>query len=229
MTKIIRMNKAFYCCFAAMLLQYNHTLLAADLSCPNPSGGTNGGSSGQFGPFDYRDPSVRTGPSNPLHLVESAHFTAEVATLTRGQSGYLAGDLSYTLRAFPNHHRALQSLADLGIRDKISKPDHLPYTIPCFFIRAKNYAPTDGMVNAVFAYYLANMNQKDMALTEVEQAIKKAGNNPRIYYDIGLAYYYIGDYNKAMESSEIAKKLGSSAVGLDTLLSQVIHKNNVKR
>lgn len=212
-----------------MLLQYNYTLLAAELSCPNPSGSTTGGSSGQFGPFDYRDPSARTGPSNPLHLVEMAHFTPEVATLTRGHSGYLTGELSYTLRAFPNHHRALQSLADLGIRERKSNVDGLPYSIPCLFSRAKNYAPTDGMVNAVFAYYLANINQKDMALTEVEQAIKKAGNNPRIYYDIGLAYYYIGDYNKAMESSEIAKKLGSSAVGLDTLLSQVIHKNNVKR
>jgi len=226
MTKIIRMNKAFYFCFAAMLLQYNHTLLAADLSCPNPSGSTNGGSSGQFGPYDYRDPSARTGPSNPLHLVEMAHFTAEIAT---GSTYNLAGGLNYTLRVFPNHHRALQSLADLGIRERKSNVDGLPYTIPCLFFRAKNYAPTDGMVNAVFAYYLANMNQKDMALTEVEQAIKKAGNNPRIYYDIGLAYYYIGDYNKAMESSEIAKKLGSSAVGLDTLLSQVIHKKNVKR
>ncbi len=197
------------------------TCYAATLECPNARGSTNGGHSGQFGPFDYRDPANRIGPSSPLHVVEIYHFTTGVATLTKGESSSVTGDLSYTLRAFPNHHRALQSLADLGIQAKRINVGDLPYSIPCFFIRAKNYSPTDGMVDAVYAYYLANMNQKDLARIEADLAIKKADNNPRIYYDSGLAYYYIGEFKKAKECSEMAKKLGSTAVGLDTLLSKV--------
>jgi tetratricopeptide (TPR) repeat protein len=224
----VGINQVFFLCFAVMLALNSPTSIATDLSCPNPSGQTNGGNPNQFGPYDYRDSAAKTGLSSPLQMVESRHFNTDVATLTHGLSSTIAGDLSYTLRVFPNHHRALQSLADLGLRDKKMNIQDLPFTIPCFFIRAKNYAPTDGMVNAVYAYYLANLNQKDLALTEAEQAIKKAGNNSRIYYDVGLAYYYMGNYNKAQEYSNTAKKLGSTAVGLDILLSKVFPKGNIK-
>ncbi len=205
---------------ATILFFQNVTVYAINTDCPNPTGSTNGGNPGQYGPFDYRDPAVRTGNPSPLQLVEMGHFTTEVATLTRGNTGSMTHDLDYTLRAFPNHHRALQSLADLGIRvKKIKGGEDMTYTIACYFIRAKNYAPTDGMVNALYAYYLANMNQKDLALAEVDQALKKAGTNPKVYYDAGLAYYYLGDLKKAQECSIIAKKLGSNAVGLANLLA----------
>lgn len=72
-----------------------------------------GGGQG-FGPFDYTDPETarpgKYGQSPPLHLVEIAHFTPEVEHLVRGKSGAIYGDLDYTLRAFPNHHRALWSM-----------------------------------------------------------------------------------------------------------------------
>lgn len=66
-----------------------------------------------FGPFDYRDPEAR---GEPLRLVESAHFTPSVESLVKGNSGTVAGDLDYTLRAFPNHHRALYSVAQYAFR-----------------------------------------------------------------------------------------------------------------
>jgi tetratricopeptide (TPR) repeat protein len=226
MTNKDRISTTFFLCFSVILAINSHTSVATDLSCPNPSGQTNGGPSSQFGPYDYRDSANRAGP---LHLVEMWHFNTDVATLTQGLSSSVAGDLSYTLRAFPNHHRALQSLADMGLRDKKLHISGLAFTIPCFFIRAKSFAPTDGMVNAVYSYYLANMNQNDLALTEAEQAIKNASNNARVYYEVGLTYYYLGDYNKAHEYSNLAKKLGSTAVGLDTLLSRVSPKNMSKR
>ncbi len=204
--------------------------VSADLKCPDATKANN---RGHFGPFDYRDPSARNGtPSNPspLELVDSAHFTPEVATLTRGNSStIIEQDINYTLLSFPNHHRALQTLADFGLRKKSSTSQFLTYTIPCYFIRAKHFAPTDGMVDAVYAYYLANLNQKDMAHQEAEEALKKANNNPRVYYHTGLAYYYLGEYEKAKECSNQAKKLGSKAVGLETLLSQVSSKSAISK
>ena len=57
-----------------------------------------------YGPYDYR-----TDRGNRLYLVESAHFTPVVESLISGLSGPLGAELDYTLRAFPNHHRALIS------------------------------------------------------------------------------------------------------------------------
>ena len=61
---------------------------------------------GGYGPYDY---------TNPIHfreklpIVEGAHFDAGVESLRghlKKNAGTLDGDLDYTLRAFPNHHRA---------------------------------------------------------------------------------------------------------------------------
>ena len=57
-----------------------------------------------FGPFDYR-----TERGYNLDVVESYHFTPPVEALIRGSSGTIGGDLDYTLRAFPNHDRALNA------------------------------------------------------------------------------------------------------------------------
>ena len=59
----------------------------------------------QYGPYDYRI------DKDKLPIVEIAHFTAQVESLLRGQSmASFAGDISYTLQRFPNHHRALMSV-----------------------------------------------------------------------------------------------------------------------
>lgn len=168
----------------------------------------------QFGPFDYRDPKA------PLSTVEIAHFTPDVATLKAGQSGYLEQDIDYTLRAFPNHHRALQSLADLALRTGKVKISGMHFSVPCFFIRASKFVPTDGMVDAIYAYYLARSNQKDLALTMARQAMQKTPKNPRIAYTVGLAYFYADDYKSARDYAKMAKDLGSTAVGLDNLLAR---------
>src|SRR5690349_7606114 len=42
---------------------------------------------GGYGPFDYRK------DKNKLRLVEVFHFTPEVESLRRGESGYIGGDL----------------------------------------------------------------------------------------------------------------------------------------
>src|SRR5882672_10328606 len=57
-----------------------------------------------YGPFDYRI------EHDKLAIVEAYHFTSQVELLIRGQSGALGADLDYTLRAAPNHHRALVAM-----------------------------------------------------------------------------------------------------------------------
>src|SRR5678816_4417104 len=58
-----------------------------------------------YGPFDYR--TDRTGTT--LSIVEDNHFTPAVEQLISGITSSVGGEIDYTLRAFPNHHRALLS------------------------------------------------------------------------------------------------------------------------
>lgn len=189
--------------------------VAVKSDCPTPKPG---GYEQGYGPFDYTNPEHR---KNNLPIVELYHFNADVASLTSGMTATMVwGDIDYTLRAFPNHHRALQALADLAIREKATRIGNMHFSVPCFFIRAQKFAPADGMVSAIYAYYLAYIGQRDLARTEAEQAVAKKSNNPKIAYEVGLAYYYIGDYKMAREYADKAKSLGSTAIGLDKLLSQ---------
>ena len=62
-----------------------------------------------FGPFDYR-----TASAHKKRIVETFHFTDSVENLVRGNTTkWVAGDISYVLRAFPNHIRALAAITEL--------------------------------------------------------------------------------------------------------------------
>jgi tetratricopeptide (TPR) repeat protein len=198
---------ALFLCFSSVSVN-----AVESLECPPPKpGGLHQG----FGPYDYRDPANR----HNLSLVEAGHFTPKVVILKAGQSGYLDQDIDYTLRAFPNHPRALQALANLALREKKAALANMHFTVPCFYIRASKFAPNDGIVDAIYAYYLANLGQKEMAMSAIQEALRKEPNNPKVVYEVGLAYFHAGDRNMAKQYSNKAKSLGSTAVGLDKLLS----------
>ena len=81
-----------------------------------------------FGPYDYRSdyyvpaPGDQESHQTKRGLVDGAHFTRRVEMLMGAQSGGQIGppgaDLDYTLRAFPNHHRALMSVMKYGEKQK---------------------------------------------------------------------------------------------------------------
>src|SRR6185295_18236483 len=86
---------------------------------------------GQYGPYDYRHATIEQ-----KHLVEGAHFSRENELLIRGTSQDRPGpDIDYTLRAFPNHPRALKSVMDLALREKTAKPFGVRYSTECWFNR----------------------------------------------------------------------------------------------
>jgi hypothetical protein len=71
-----------------------------------------------YGPYDYRTASARQ-----IQLVEDYHFTLSVEELKHGKSGLtVGGDLDFTLRAIPNHHRALVAMMGLGFKVRKDPP-----------------------------------------------------------------------------------------------------------
>jgi tetratricopeptide (TPR) repeat protein len=156
-----------------------------------------------YGPFDY------VTQKNRLGVVEQYHFTPSVEALTGGSSSYQVGeDIDYTLRAFPNHHRALMALVRLGERKHSAQPVGLTYSVECYFERALRFRPLDGTVRMIYARYLFQDQRLSQANQQLEAAASTAGDNAFAHYNIGLLYLEQENYALALAHAHKAYSLG---------------------
>ncbi len=172
-----------------------------------------------FGPFDYRDPVAR---GEPLNLVERAHFTAEVETLRRGKSSInVIDDLNYTLRAFPNHHRALNSLARYALQGgNIPRDSNIP-SADCYFKRAVAYRPDDETVRMIYGNYLARREDRVGAREQYEEALRLAPLAVEVNYNAGLFFASEGNLARAKELARVAYEGGYPLPGLKNKIEQL--------
>jgi tetratricopeptide (TPR) repeat protein len=170
-----------------------------------------------YGPFDYSQ--RQSIDPHHLDIVEGAHFTSEVENLVAGHSGYLDGDLDYTLRAWPNHHRALLSIAryQFKINSKLAKGKLI--TPPeCYFQRAINFSPKDAVTASLYGYYLRETRHfKDAALA-YEEALKLAPNTAKIEYAYSLLLIDLKQYDNALIQAKNAYQHGRPPQGLKNIL-----------
>jgi Flp pilus assembly protein TadD len=168
-----------------------------------------------FGPYDYRRDKAQLVP------VEHNHFDAEVENLVRGKNSTLVGDIQYTLHAFPNHHRALRSVARLvGRFPGREKVPGMAYSVPCYFDRAIRFSPDDGAVRMIYAFYLAKNGKPSEAVTQLKEAEKLVGDNANLHYNLGLAYVDLKDYDNALAHAHRAYQLGFPLPGLKNKLER---------
>lgn len=148
-----------------------------------------------IGPYDYTNPQHR---KKMLSVVESYHFNSDVEMLIKGQSSYVWEDLDYTLRAFPNHHRALRSMSMYQLRT-VRPADARYYTAECYFDRAIRNAPRDAEVHVLFGTYLHKRSELARALAEFKEAERiKPGTAPDRDYRIGLLLFDMKEYEQAL-------------------------------
>lgn len=179
---------------------------AAAAECPPYVRHTPGG--------DYTNAQDRSG----LAVVENFHFSRAVETLTKGMTGSLGGDIGYTLEHFPNHHRALASMAKLGLRLKTTQPTGARYTVSCFFERAIAFAPHDVTARMVYGSYLLSMGQDASALEQLDAASRLAPEHATTQYNLGLMYMKKKQYDKASVHAQKAYALGFPLPGLKNKL-----------
>ena len=169
-----------------------------------------------YGPLDYR-----TLTPSEKSLVENAHFTPQVEALERGQSSTMGGDLDYTLRAIPNHARALLALSRLGEKLKTVKPPGTNWTIDCYFQRAIAFRPDDPAVHMLYGYYVLREGEKSKAIAELEKARSMSANDPNVHYNLGLAYLQVGRVDEAVQEAKVAYGLGFPLPGLRDKLRKI--------
>jgi len=170
-----------------------------------------------FGPFDYR-----TATRDVKDNVEHNHFDGSVESLQRGASTPTAigHDIDYTLRVFPNHPRALLAMSKLSLREKRPKPTGAQYTIDCYFDRALRFQPNDGAVRMVYGFHLLKKGDRDSAVRELQKALELSGEDASIHYNLGLAYFDLGNFEKSLEHAKQAYKLGFDLPGLRNKLKR---------
>jgi Tfp pilus assembly protein PilF len=162
-----------------------------------------------YGPFDYRT------QRDKLGIVESYHFNAGVEALVRGQSSSnVAGDLSYVMRTSPNHHRALMAVTRLADKVKNTHPPGLQYSVDCYYLRAIRFQPDDTVVRALYAQYLHKTRRTAQARAQLDAAVPHAQDKPLSNYNLGLVYFDIGAYERALAQAHRARALGHEATDL---------------
>ncbi len=168
-----------------------------------------------YGPYDYRSGGIG------LKEVEGNHLTPEVVNLVRGKTGYIGGDLDYTLRAYPNHHVALMAMVRLGEKEKTSKPIGANYTVECYFKRALIFRSDDGVVRTIYASYLYKAGKKAEALSQLNEAVQLGEDSPNTNYNIGLIYFDLKEYEKALSFAQRAYGSGFPLPGLRDKLKRI--------
>jgi tetratricopeptide (TPR) repeat protein len=173
------------------------------------------GGAGHYGPYDYRKHPEKS------PLVEQFHFTPQVEALTAGKStAKLGGDIGYTLRAFPNHPRALYAMTRYSqLLGGVSRVPGARFPVECYFDRAVRFAPDDAQVRALYADYLLRLNRNEDARKQLEVAATLE-LNPQIEYNLALAWAKLGENEKALELAKRAYAGGVQFPGLRDQLTR---------
>lgn len=194
--------------FIAGLLQFASLQAACQVS-PELCGPLN------KAPWDYRK------DKQFYKIVEDNHFTPQVESLMRGQSGSLvAPDIDYTLTVFPNHHRALLAATRLAERDQSQLRNQLPRPIECYYERALRFRADDVVVRMLYAQFLYKRNRGPEALSHLDEVIRRADDNPLTLKNVGLVLLEMKEYDRAILMVKRLEELQSGDTQLrDALIS----------
>ena len=196
-----------------ILIAFGLGMACAQAQSGNPACGSlkNGG-----GPFDYRT------ERSELATVEDAHFPQVVEALVRGNTSRTPGaDIDFTLRAFPNNHRALIAMMRLGEKEKTLQPSGSRYSIECWFERAVLFRPDDGVVRMIYSSYLNSKGRVPEAAHQLDAATIYAKESAITHYNLGLHYFKLKDYKQALSQAHRAMTLGWTQTELRDQLQKV--------
>jgi len=181
-----------------------------------------GGGQG-FGPYDYR-----TATTYQRHIVESFHFYPDIEFLKGGKAGEISPsfnipvNLDYTLRALPNHHRALLTIIrfQLKANNKVIK-EHLITPVECYFQRALNFSKDDPVVYFLYGYYLHKVGRLNKAKEMFEKSLNISPNSVKTQYAYGLLLIDLKQYDEALEFAKKVYEQGDFHPGLRIRLKKL--------
>lgn len=215
----IRMN----CCYLVLilLLGFNQLAVAFDFVGNDLKGAPCTGLVQAYGPYDYTDSRFKKN----LDLVDSGHFQPNVASLTKPRQGSFAADLDYTLRAIPNHHRALYTLIRLATEPKPARDPYKWFRDPvhppeCYLQRAIAFSKKDYVPKFLYGLYLHKMGRLKDAEEWYKETLKGLPEYAEAHYNLGLLLLELGRYPEAADQAHAAYRLGYPLQGLSRRLKE---------
>ena len=167
-----------------------------------------------YGPYDYRTERAR------LMIVDAGHFTARVEALVSGQTGPLEGDLNYTLKASPNHHRALLSLLRYSARPKNKVAAGFDWPLECYFERALRFRKDDVVARLIYAQFLAQNKRTPEAILQLNSALAFGAENAFTQFNAGMIFFDLGEFDRALSLAHRTKAMGLMKPELEDRLKQ---------
>ncbi len=170
--------------------------------------------------MDYLDPTESV--QHHIRGMERNHLNSNVENLIHGQSTAApGGDLKFLIAIVPNHHRALQALMRLALRDKTEMPPESgPLTVRCWMHRATLFNPNDGRPFLILGIYTARLGDYRGAVKYLERADQLLPSDMNVDYNLGLVYFELKDYTKSLERAKRAYAEGFPLPGLRQKLAQ---------
>lgn len=163
-----------------------------------------------YGPYDYTNPSHFR---EKLPVVEQYHFSREQELSTFKPNSKQGVDFDYTLRAFPNHHRALMALVRwLKNHEAEAWPGKM--RAECYFHRALAWRPRDSVARMIFGLYLHQNKRLQEAEYQYQTAIKVQPDYAEAHYNLGLLYAEQKSWPQALAEAHKAYALNYPLPGL---------------
>jgi hypothetical protein len=163
------------------------------------------------------------GDRSKLPIVEGTHFKPHHEQLVRRRGDStddLGANLSYTLRSFPNHHRALNSMIRLAERSKLEQPPGADRTVECFLRRAVKFRPDDTVARMLYVSYLIKKSRRDDALAQLATTESYARESAFSLYNMGLLYLQLQEWDQALAMAHRAQSMGFTRTELRDRLTQ---------
>lgn len=105
-------------------------------------------------------------------------------------------------------------MMNLGLKLKTERPPLSSHTVACFFNRAMWFQPNDPLVRMIYATYLSKHGKNDEAIKQLELALELGASGSNFEYNLGLAYFEVGDYEKSLRFAHRAYRGGFNLPGL---------------
>lgn len=173
-----------------------------------------------FGPYDYNDPALQSRKrGSPLSLVEGAHYDAHVQLLIKGNDPRNhtsnVDNLDYTLRAVPNHHKALWTMIRWYLQQgRPRATGSLFPPVECYLQRAIKFRPKDAVVYMLYGIYLHLAGMPKKAAFYYKKSLTLDPDSGESHYNYGLLLLDQKRYKAAVKQAQLAYNLGYPLPGL---------------
>lgn len=158
-----------------------------------------------YGPYDYR-----TAHKTQKDIVEQRHFNHGVETLSKQSTSYFGGDISYTLKVFPNHYRALLTYQRLAEKEKRDPPLDGAYTVECFYERGLRFTPKDPVLRMLYANFLIGKQRPQEAISQLDYVVNSNEDDPLTQFNAGMLFMDMKEYGRALTQAHKVMAMGFS-------------------